>query len=278
MVADLSGKVAIVTGAGSGIGAASATMMAAEGAAVVVADINPETAATVSAEICAAGGTAIPATADIADEDQVAAMVRLAVDRFGGLDILHNNAALIDAGVFARDRTVVEMDVGLWDRTMAVNVRGPMLGCKHAIPAMLERGGGSIIMTSSVGAQAATVNQTAYGVSKGAVDTLVRYVAVGYGKRGIRCNAIAPGVVMSPSAQEVLNHDLLEVLRLTHPSARLGEPDDIAAMAVFLASDLAGYVNGAVIPVHGGMTGYNPHQVELWARDLDTFPVRKKQS
>lgn len=277
-MAALPGKVAIVTGAGSGIGAATATMMAAEGAAVVVADINPETAAAVSADICAAGGTAIPATTDIAEEDQVAAMVRLAVDRFGGLDILHNNAALIDASVFARDRTVVDMDAALWDRVMAVNVRGPMLGCKYAIPAMLERGGGSIIMTSSVGAQAATVNQTAYGVSKGAVDTLVRYVAVGYGKQGIRCNGIAPGVVMSPSAQQVLDDDLLDALRLTHPSARLGEPEDIAAMAVFLASDLAEYVNGTVIPVHGAMTGYNPHQVELWSRDLDTFPAEEKQA
>lgn len=274
----LDGKVAIVTGAGSGIGAATAQMMAREGAAVVTADLDPDTARATAEAITGSGGDAVAITADIGDEAQIQAMVRLAVERYGGLDVLHNNAALIDPGVFARDRTVVGMEAEIWDRVMAVNVRGPMLGCKYAIPEMLERGGGSIIMTTSVGAQAATVNQTAYGVSKGAVDTLVRYVAVGYGKQGIRCNGIAPGVVMSPSAQEVLNQDLLDVLRLTHPSARLGEPEDIAAMAVFLASDLAEYVNGTVIPVHGGMTGYNPHQVELWSRDLDTFPAKEKQS
>lgn len=268
----LDGKVAIVTGAGSGIGAATAQQMAREGAAVVVADINPDTARATADAVMAAGGEAVAITADIGDEAQIDAMVKLAVERFGGLDILHNNAALIDPSVFARDRTVVDMDTELWDRVMAVNVRGPMLGCKHAIPAMLERGGGSIIMTSSVGAQAATVNQTAYGVSKGAVDTLVKYVAVGFGKLGIRCNGIAPGVVMSETAQKVLDSTLREMHLRVHPSPRLGVPDDIASMAVFLASDQAGYINGTIIPVHGGMTGFNPHQVELWSHDLDPFP------
>lgn len=268
----LEGKVAIVTGAGSGIGAATATMMAAEGAAVVVADINPDTAAAVAAAITESGGVAVPSTTDIAEEDQVAAMVRLAVDRFGGLDVLHNNAALIDPAVFARDRTVADMDTAVWDRVMAVNVRGPMLGCKHAIPAMLQRGGGSIIMTSSVGAQAATVNQTAYGVSKGGVDALIKYVATGFGKRGIRCNGIAPGVALSETALDALPPAVLDMHLMAQPTRRLGTPEDIGEMAVFLASDKAGYINGVTIPIHGGMTIINPHQVELWAHQDELVP------
>lgn len=269
----LDGKIAIVTGGGSGIGAATARLMAEEGAKVVVADINGDAASSVVAEISAAGGDAAAITVDISEEDQVADMVKLATDRYGGLDVLHNNAALVNPKVMAQDRTVVEMDTAIWDRVMAVNVRGPMLGCKYAIPAMLERGGGSIIMTSSVGAQAASEFQTAYGVSKGAVESLVRYVAVGFGKQGIRCNAIAPGVVMSETAQEVLGSDLKEMFLQYHLTPRLGVPLDIASLAVFLASAQAEYMTGAIIPVHGGMSGiYLPHQVGFWARDTTPFP------
>lgn len=272
-MAILEGKIAIVTGAGSGIGAASAKLMACEGALVVVADINDRTAKETVAEIVSAGGKAVAITVDISNEEQNEAMVKLAVKTYGGLDILHNNAALIDLNVMARDRTVVDMDADLWDRVMAVNVKGPMLGCKYAIPEMLKRGGGSIIMTTSVGAQAATVNQTAYGSSKGAVDSLIRYVAVGFGKQGIRCNGIAPGVVMSETAEQVLTPALRAIHLSTHLSPRLGVPADVASMAVFLASDRAAYINGTIIPVHGGMTGVvNPHQIALWSLDLDPFP------
>lgn len=271
-MAQLDGKIAIVTGAGSGIGAASAKLMAEQGAAVVVADINEGSAKATVADIVAGGGQATAIAVDVADEEQVIAMVKVATDNYGGLDILHNNAALVDLNVMSRDRTVIDMDVDIWDRVMAVNVRGPMLGCKHAIPEMLARSGGSIIMTGSVGAQAATVNQTAYGVSKGAVDTLMRYVAVGFGKKGIRCNAIAVGVVMSETAKKVLGAELIDMHLHTHMTPRLGNPMDIASMVAFLASDQAEYINGAIIPVHGGMIGYNPHQVELWSRGLDPFP------
>jgi NAD(P)-dependent dehydrogenase (short-subunit alcohol dehydrogenase family) len=245
--------------------------MADEGAAVVVADINGDAAESIVAEISVAGGEGAAITVDVAEEDQVAAMVRLATERYGGLDVLHNNAALVDPEVLSRDRTVVNMDSALWDRVMSVNVRGPMLGCKYAIPAMLARGGGSILMTSSVGAQGATENQTAYGVSKGAVESLVRYIAVGFGKRGIRCNAIAPGVVMSETAKRVLSTEFQDMHLRTHLSPRLGNPRDIASMAVFLASDRAEYITGTVIPVHGGMTCYLPHQAELWSLEMDPF-------
>lgn len=269
----LDGKIAIITGAGSGIGAATAKLMGQEGAAVVVTDINEDSAKSTASRIVTAGGQATSMAVDVASEEQIAAMVKLAINNYGGVDILHNNAALVDPNVMSRDRTVVDMDSDLWDRVMAVNVRGPMLGCKYAIPAMLLRGGGSIIMTTSVGAQAATVNQTAYGTSKGAVDSLIRYVAVGFGKQGIRCNGIAPGVVMSETAEQVLGADLRAMHLHTHLSKRLGTPLDIASMAAFLASDQAGYINGTIIPVHGGMTGVvNPHQIELWSRGLDPFP------
>jgi NAD(P)-dependent dehydrogenase (short-subunit alcohol dehydrogenase family) len=267
----LEGKVAVVTGAGSGIGAATANLMAEEGAAVIVADINAAGAEATAAAITAAGGQGVAATVDVSEEEQVVAMVKLAVDTFGGLDIIHNNAALVDLAVLGRDKTVDGMDTATWDRVMAVNVRGPMLGCKYAIPEMLKRGGGSIIMTSSVGAQHATVNQTAYGVSKGAVDTLVKYVAAGFGKRGIRCNAVAPGVVLSATALKVLGEEMQNMHLLSQPTTRLGVPMDIASIVVFLASDRAGYINGVTIPVHGGMTILNPFQIELWAHELVVF-------
>ncbi|PPJ08897.1 short-chain dehydrogenase [Nocardia nova] len=268
----LSGKVAAVTGAGSGIGAASAKILAREGAAVVVSDINTAGAEATVAAITEAGGRAVATTVDVAVEEHIKAMVQLAVDTFGGLDILHNNAALVNPAFLGRDTTVVDIEAADWDRVMAINVRGPMLGCKYAIPEMEKRGGGSIIITSSVGAHNATVNQTAYGVSKGALDTLIKYVATGFGKRGIRCNGIAPGVVLSESALIALPPAVRDMHLMAQPTSRLGVPEDIGEMAAFLASDKAGYINGVTIPIHGGMTIINPHQVELWAHEGELVP------
>ena len=263
----LQGKVAAVTGAGSGIGAASARLMARDGAAVVVSDVNIAGAEATVAAITAAGGRAVAIRVDVAEEEEIAAMIQLAVDTYGGLDILHNNAALVTPSFMLRDRTVVDMTVEDWDRAMAVNLRGPMLGCKHAIPEMQRRGGGSIIITSSVGAHHATVNQTAYGVSKGGIDALIKYVATGFGKQGIRCNGIAPGVALSETALVALPQALQDMHLMAQPTKRLGTPEDIGEMAVFLASDRAGYINGVTVPIHGGMTIINPHQVELWAHE-----------
>jgi NAD(P)-dependent dehydrogenase (short-subunit alcohol dehydrogenase family) len=193
------GKVAIVTGGGSGIGAATSKLLASEGAAVCVADLIGERAAQVADEIVAAGGRAIGVAADVSVEADVIAMVAAAVDAFGGLDVLHNNAALTDPDLFAPDQRITEMPVDTWDLTMAVNVRGPMLGCKHAIPRMIERGGGSIINMSSTSSRLGDHTRTAYGVSKAAVNTLTNYVATQYGLDGIRCNTIAPGPILTPA-------------------------------------------------------------------------------
>src|SRR5690554_3472332 len=197
----LNNKVAIVTGAASGIGRASAMRMAELGAAVTVADINFERAQLVVEEIRALGGQAIAIGVDVAEESQMQAMVDATVEAFGGLDILHNNAADVRPETYGRDLLVADMDVALWDSFMAINLRSVMLGCKWAIPRMLQRGGGAIINTSSMAADAGQDSTVAYGVSKAGVNALTQYVATQYGKQGIRCNAIAPGYTLTPAGR-----------------------------------------------------------------------------
>ena len=190
------GKVAVVTGGGSGIGRATAMLMASEGAAVTVADVRLRAAEEVVAAIAASGGTARAQAVDVADVDAVESMVAETVAAFGGLDVLHNNAAALEQN--QRDQDVVTMDLETWHRVIDVNLTGPMLGCRFAIPAMLERGGGSIVNTASAAAFYGSQSLMAYGTSKAGLVALTQYVATAYGERGIRCNAVAPGVVVSP--------------------------------------------------------------------------------
>ena len=201
-MARFTGKVAIITGGGSGIGRATALLLAAEGAAVTVADIAPDAARTVVAEIEADGGTARAQETDVADASAVEAMVADTVSAFGGLDVLHNNAAALDQNRV--DQDVVTMDLATWERVLAVNLTGPMLGCRFAIPALLERGGGAIVNTASAAAFYGSHSLAAYGTSKAGVVALTRYVATAYGERGIRCNAVAPGVVVDRKTQDAL--------------------------------------------------------------------------
>src|SRR6266545_7650999 len=200
----LEGKVAIVTGAGSGIGEATARLMAREGASVVVADINGTEAERVAGEL----GRAVAAEVDVSDEPSVVRMVETAVESFGGLDVLHNNAS--DASSNALDIDIVTLDMAVFDRLVAVNLKGQFMGCKHAIPHMLARGGGgSIVNTASIEGFVGRGVRAAYGASKAGVVLLTKAVAAQYGARGIRCNAVAPGLVLTPAVKLTSTHNSL---------------------------------------------------------------------
>lgn len=256
------GKVAIVTGAGSGIGRATALLLAREGAGVTVADISVDAAEKVVTEIHAAGGRARAQRVDVADADAVAEMVAATVSAFGGLDILHNNAAALDQNRL--DQDVVTMDLDTWDRVLSVNLTGPMLGCKYGIPAMLERGGGAIVNTASAAAFYGSRTLLAYGTSKAGVVALTQYVATAYSDRGIRCNAVAPGVVVASDAQAALGGPMGDRLRrytAGHLVGRLGYPEEIAEAVAYLASDAAAFVTGTVLRIDGGFTAHDPGYV-----------------
>jgi NAD(P)-dependent dehydrogenase (short-subunit alcohol dehydrogenase family) len=261
----LDGKVAIVTGAASGIGECVAHTLAARGARVVVADRNGAGAGAVSRAIVAEGGVSVPFEVDISQEDQMASLVRRAVDEWGGLDFLHNNAADTRDEVIGRDGDVASMDVAVWDQTMAVNLRGTMLGCKHAIPQLLARGGGAIVNTSSNSAFSGDLSRAAYGASKAGINALTQYVAAQYGMQGIRCNAVSPGLVMTPAADRNLTPEAREIFQLNHLSPRLCLPQDIANAVAFLASDEASFVNGQVLKVDGGMLAHMPTHAQFIA-------------
>ncbi len=256
-------KVAIVTGSASGIGRATARVLAAEGASVVVADLDEAGASAVVSEIEADGGKAIATRVDVSAEDDVREMIAAAVSTFGGLDVLHNNAAALGSASPGLDMDIANMDVDVWDRTMAVNLRGVMLGCKHAIPALLERGGGAIVNTSSGSAQRGDLAIPAYGVSKGGVDTLTRYVAAQYGKQGIRCNAIAPGLILTHEVERFGGEAYVKMLEEHHLTPRVGRPEDIAQAVLYLASDAASFVTGQILNVDGGILSHTPPYADL---------------
>jgi NAD(P)-dependent dehydrogenase (short-subunit alcohol dehydrogenase family) len=250
----LEDKVAIVVGGATGIGAATSRRLAAEGASVVVADVNMPGAARTAAAIAEDGGRAEAIELDLAEEPSVAALVEQTVSVFGGVDLLDNNAADTSAAAMIGDLDAVTIDMGLWDRIFAVNLRGFVLTCRYAIPAMLERGGGSIVNIASGSGLSGEPDHVAYGCSKAGVIQLARHVATRWGKEGIRCNAIAPGLIvtekvaaMGPMFDEFSGLILARVL-----TPRLGRPEDIAATVAFLLSDDAGYISGQVFPVDGG--------------------------
>ncbi len=244
----LRAKVAIVTGAGSGIGRAIALRFAAEGAKVVVNDLNPEAAARVAKEIEAAGGIAAPFPADVADPRQVEALVREATSRFGRLDVLVTNAAAVIAGPL---ESIADAD---WRRTQAVTLDGVFYGMRAALPVMAAQGGGAIINVASGAAISVEPGLAAYGAAKAAVVNLTKTAAVENASRGVRVNTILPGPIETPP--------LLAAVEATGgragwerqiPCGRLGRPEEMAAVAVFLASDEASYVHGAAIVADGGV-------------------------
>jgi NAD(P)-dependent dehydrogenase (short-subunit alcohol dehydrogenase family) len=248
------GKVAIVTGGAGGIGGATARALAREGASVVVVDIDGAGAAQVAEAIQASGGAAVGVEADLSEESQVAAAVTSSVTHFGRLDVLHNNAALTDSDFLSRDTQVTDLSVEVWEKTMAVNLRSQMLACKHAIPEMVRTGGGSIINMSSGASLKGDRTRTAYGVSKAGVNTLTMYVATGHGRQGIRVNTIVPGLIITDAVRAHLTQSMLAGLERATLTPYLGQPDDIANLVVFLASEESRYITGQMIAIDGGMS------------------------
>lgn len=251
----LQGQVAVITGGASGIGRAAAARFAAEGAAVVIGDLREEDATRASTEVTAAGGRAVGVAVDVTDERSLAALVDTAITEFGRLDIMCNHVGGSDP---RRDRDLLGLDMDEFDRVMRLNVRSTVLGSRLAIPHMAKVGAGSIINTASVGGLSGDFVQVAYGTAKAAVIRLTQYVATQYGHQHIRCNAIAPGAVMTPSLADNLPADMIEGIRAHNALPFIGEPDDVANVMLFLASQESRYITGQVITVDGGMTSHTP--------------------
>lgn len=245
------GKVAVVTGAGSGIGRSSATRFASEGAAVVVADVRGDKAQKVAARITDAGGRAVASETDVSDPVQVEAMLALAVRELGRLDVVFNNAGV------SRPGSVLELATADWDEMWRTNVSSLFHAAKFGVPLMTERGAGAIVATASVSARFADADSVGYAATKAAIIGLVKALAVDHAREGVRVNAISPGVTATPPMMAALgggNGPLYERAVQSQPVGRIGAPDEIAAVAVWLASDEASYLTGQDIIVDGGLT------------------------
>jgi NAD(P)-dependent dehydrogenase (short-subunit alcohol dehydrogenase family) len=242
-------RVAIVTGAASGIGRASAVAFAREGASVVVADVDEDNGIATAKAIGEAGGDATFVRADVSRADDVMAMVQTTVDTYGGLDIAHNNA-----GVAGPYKPLAEYPDAGWDRVIAVMLTGVYLCMKHEIPRMLERGGGAIVNTASGAGYVGFPGQAAYVASKHGVLGLTKVAALDYGAKGIRVNAICPGTARSPMVEAAIGSmpGLAEHLQSLHPIGRIGTAEEVAEAALWLCSDAASFVLGTGLAVDGG--------------------------
>lgn len=245
-------KVALITGAGSGIGRESALLFANEGARVVVVDVDDAAAKDTVAQIQHNGGEAMSVHADVSRAGGCERMVAEAEQRFGRLQILFNNAGIMDSG----DDNAMTTDEGVWERTLAINLKGVFLGCKYGIPALRRAGGGTIINTASfVAVLGAATPQLAYTASKGGVLAMTRELAVIHAREGIRVNALCPGPLRTELLMKFLDTDAKRQRRLVHiPMGRFGEAKEIAKAALFLASDDSSFMTGASLMVDGGIT------------------------
>jgi len=259
-MARLAGKVAIVTGAASGIGRASALAFAREGARVVAVDRDVAALAQTAEAIGAVGGSGLAHPADVADEAQVVRFVALAQETFGGLDVVYANA-----GVSGGMTPLLEQSVELWAETLRVNLIGPFLAIKHAAPAMIARGQGAIVLTASVAALRASAGGAAYAASKAGVASLAQTAASALSGTGVRVNAICPGLIETGMTKPVFDYARAKgtdgKIGQLNPLRRAGQPEEIAAMALFLASDESSYVNGQAFPVDGGLSSTLPFTV-----------------
>ncbi len=248
----LRGKVALITGAGMGMGREASVLFAAEGARVVVADIDEPAARETVRLAEAAGGQAVAAVGDVAIEADVERMIETGIARFGALHVLYNNAGVLWKD---RDRSVLETDERWWDRVMAINLKSVFWVTKHGIPHLRAAGGGSIIMIGSVSALAGfTRAQDAYTAAKGALISLTKSLAIQFAKDGIRCNVIHPGIVDTPLQAPYLTDALRKEFETGIPLGRVARPREIATVALFLASDDSSYMTGAELVVDGGFT------------------------
>lgn len=248
MTGRVEGKLALVTGGAAGIGRATARTLAREGAEVVIADIDLDRAKQAADEI---GDAATALHFDATDAGSIAALVAEVMGRHGRIDVVHNNAALVGPDAWFTDGSVVDTSIEMWDRAFATNVRSIFVMCKNVLPHMAAAGKGSIVNMASVAGLRGSPALTAYGSSKAAVIGLTRYVAAQHGRQGVRCNAIAPGVIRTQQLLDAVPDLPVQALaRVASP--RVGEPSDIANMVLFLASDDAEFVNGEVYRVDGG--------------------------
>jgi NAD(P)-dependent dehydrogenase (short-subunit alcohol dehydrogenase family) len=260
----LNGKVAIVTGAGSGIGRASAIRFAQEGAKVMVADVRPESAANTAAEIEGAGGSAKSIAVDVRIGAQVERMVNETVAVFGRLDIVFNNA-----GVFV-PKNVVDTTEEEWDWVVDVCLKGVFFGCKYSIPHLIKSGGGVIINTASGAGIEGVPNLGAYQAAKGGVVIMSKGIALDFARQGVRCVSICPGVIETPIAENCntipvgQSQQMWNRTGLIHPLGRNGKPEEVAALATFLASDQASFITGVAVPIDGGFNAGNFIPPELF--------------
>ncbi len=266
----MQGKVALVTGGASGIGLSAATLLAKEGAKVVIADFNLEGAQQVADEINKQGGEAVAVFFNAGEEQSIKDAVDFTVEQFGTITVLYNNVGLTN---LQKDLDVVNIDLEEWDRLMNVNAKSVLIGSRYAIPHMQKAGGGSIINTASMAGFASDAVRSAYGASKAAVVNLTMYIATQYGKDKIRCNAVAPGLILTPAAMRNMPEEVLDIFGKFNALPYHGEADDIGHTVVFLASDESKFITGQTIQVEGGHYIGNPS-----IADFQTYIAQQKEN
>lgn len=249
----MDGRVVIITGGAGGIGSATARLLSARGAKLVIADIFDDGATVLAATL----SDAIAVKLDLADEASIKAMIATTVEHFGHLDVLHNNAALLDPALAPRDGDIETMETEIWDRTFAVNLRGTMIACREALP-HLRATRGCIVNTVSNLALQGHMIQAAYSASKAGLIQMTRSIAASHGRHGVRCNAVAPGMTMTPALMAAFPPPLRQVVEDETLRDQLGEPEDIAEAVAFLASPAARNITGQVLVSDGGLASHVP--------------------